>query len=829
MVSQKAPGQSVGMDAPSTTGGAIPETLGRYRLLSKIAKGGMAEVFAARSYGVHGFEKTVAVKRILPRFGQDPQFVRMMVDEAKISVLLNHPNIAQILELGEQPIEESQFAAEGRAAKANEYFIVMEFVAGQSLSAVIKRLRAAGERVPQLESCFIVVELLQGLHAAHTQTDHRGKPANIIHRDVSPQNTLVSFDGHVKVIDFGIARARDRLEATEVGTIKGKLRYLAPEMIDPGRFCEDGDFDHRVDVFAAGIVLWELVSGRTLFPGDEELKVYDDITDGVTPDLHKEGLCDAGLMKIIGKALERRLERRYESAEEFADELRSYLYRKDPGFTHKRVAAILDKHFPAEKAELTSLERGMSSGEIGAQKAQAQKKAGQKALSAPEPAETRHMRSDSHPRGPSSASPAAPAPDAATTAIADRDELQLDKELPRQRELTVVTLVSRQHVMGTGLSGQSSKPDEGSGVFSMPDDATLTISADTLREEKARLAALRSPSSSSGPSSGTASSSAPSMTERVERRRADDVSPRNASSPGRSLPSRERNSRTRRRLIAASAAVGVLLALGIVAVMEFVDRPATSTPGVVTAPANDRPDVLGAPVLAPAFLVVRSPVVGATAVVSREGEPAQSGPTPLKFAARAGESLQIRLTAPGTRDEVETVVVPVGHEGDFFVDVSPRFVAVPVRLDVKPPNAQVLMNGEVLANDATVEPGVAVVIDVSAVGYAPARQELKAVPGQPLVISVSLVKDKDAKDGTKKPPPPPPQLKGNGTLTLKTTPYWGTVNVDGKLYDEQTPLSVTLSAGKHDVIVAHPPKGLMRKFKIVIKPGETVTRTITFE
>ena len=209
------------MDAPSTTGGAIPETLGRYRLLAKIAKGGMAEVFAARSYGVHGFEKTVALKRILPRFGQDPQFVRMMVDEAKISVLLNHPNIAQILELGEQD---------------GDYFIVMEFVPGQSLSALIKRLKETNDKVPLLEACFIVVELLQGLHAAHTQSDMTGAPANIIHRDVSPQNTLLSFDGHVKVIDFGIARARDRLEATEVGTIKGKLRYLAPEMIDPGRF-----------------------------------------------------------------------------------------------------------------------------------------------------------------------------------------------------------------------------------------------------------------------------------------------------------------------------------------------------------------------------------------------------------------------------------------------------------------------------------------------------------------------------------------------------------------------------------------------------------------
>jgi serine/threonine protein kinase len=330
----------------SAGGEGVPgETLGRYRLMKKIARGGMAEVFAARSFGAHGFEKTVAIKRILPRYGDDPQFVRMMVDEAKITVLLNHPNVATILELCEQ---------EG------DYFIVMEFVPGQSLSGLGKKLRDKGERLGVLESCFIVVELLQGLHAAHVQRDNTGRSANIIHRDVSPQNVLVSFDGHVKVIDFGIARAKHRLEMTEVGTIKGKLRYLAPEMIDPGRFMKSGDFDHRVDVFAAGIVLWELIAHRTLYQGDDEMVVYDAITDSDAPDLGKMGMCDGALAKIVAKALVREPDKRYLSAEEFADDLRAYVYRTDPAFTHKRISSVMERLFPAEKEEMAALERGSS-------------------------------------------------------------------------------------------------------------------------------------------------------------------------------------------------------------------------------------------------------------------------------------------------------------------------------------------------------------------------------------------------------------------------------------------------------------------------------------
>ncbi len=763
-------GAAPGFDLPSTTGTALPETIGRYRLLQKIAKGGMAEVFAARSYGAHGFEKTVALKRILPKFGRDPQFVRMMVDEAKISVLLNHQNIAQILELGEQD---------------GDYFIVMEFVPGQSLSAVVKRLREDGGRLPTLESCFVVVELLQGLHAAHIQRDASGKPARIIHRDVSPQNTLLSFDGHVKVIDFGIARARDRLEATEVGTIKGKLRYLAPEMIDPGRFHPDGDFDHRVDVFAAGIVLWELVSGRTLFPGDDEMKVYDDITDGVTPDLHKEGLCDAALMRILHKALERDLSRRYATAEDFADDLRAYVYRTDPAFTHKRVAATLERLFPDEKAAMLAVERGQLAPPDprpppapGAGATSSPRRAGRLSPEAlPSPAithgvDTRTMRSDKgEPSGVEGAG-RADRPD---------DRVEGARPGPLGRELTVMTIVSRDSVLGSVVGSEFAENSAGDGVFAAAEDATLTVAADELLRARGGGAARSSSTVVADPRGalGAAPGALAADDSAPTRPRAESLL-----APSPSAPSPPATGGG--RVIVLSAAAGVALAVVIVGLIEVFGGSSSSPPP---------PVALAPPAPPPSTTVASSPP---------PSPPSSPPPSP-----------------------------------------PPVAVLVPVQLRVSPPGAQVTLDGRPATPTSTVQPDVPVVVEVTAPGHAPVRREARPEAGAPFLIDVTLPplapppeppktpKDpptEPAKEPQRPPPRPAgPAARGKGTLQLRATPYWGQVVVDGKALDEQTPVSVQLTSGLHDVVVSHPPRGLVKRFKVSIAPGETVTRTVTFD
>ncbi|MDP2344293.1 MAG: serine/threonine-protein kinase [Deltaproteobacteria bacterium] len=318
------------------TGGDGVQRLGRYTLMRRLGKGGMGEVFLAKSSGARGFEKQVAIKRILPQYSANKHVVNMLVDEARICVLLNHPNVVQVLELDED---------EG------SHFIVMEYVDGHALSRLIRRLRKRGERVEALVACFVMIGVLEGLHAAHIQKDNNGDLARIIHRDVSPQNVLLSMTGQIKVIDFGIARARDRLEATQGSQVKGKLRYMAPEQIKPSLAGSAG-IDHRVDVFAAGVVLFEMLAMRQRFPQNADLEIVDAILEEETPDLRGEGsVVDDELQAILNQALAKERKKRFKDAGSFAAALRGYLYARDPAFTADRLGRLMRRCFTDDVEE----------------------------------------------------------------------------------------------------------------------------------------------------------------------------------------------------------------------------------------------------------------------------------------------------------------------------------------------------------------------------------------------------------------------------------------------------------------------------------------------
>ncbi|MBM4281863.1 MAG: PEGA domain-containing protein [Deltaproteobacteria bacterium] len=310
--------------------------LGRYTLVRRLGKGGMGEVFLARATGAHGFEKQVAIKRILPQFSSNKQVVNMLVDEARISVRLNHPNVVQVLEFD---VDE----------ESGSHFIVMEYVDGHALSRLVRRVRKAGNTLEPLVACAVVIGVLDGLHAAHSEQDDDGRPARIIHRDISPQNVLLSLSGQVKVIDFGIARARDRLEATQGSQVKGKLRYMAPEQIKPS-LAGVGGIDHRVDLFAAGTMLWELLAMRARYPQASDLDVIDAILEEPTPDLASEGLADRELMAIVATATQKDRRKRYKDAGEFGAALRAYLYARDPSFSPQQIARLMRRHFDAASA-----------------------------------------------------------------------------------------------------------------------------------------------------------------------------------------------------------------------------------------------------------------------------------------------------------------------------------------------------------------------------------------------------------------------------------------------------------------------------------------------
>jgi len=236
---------------------------GKYFLLERINVGGMAEVYKAKTVGVGGVEKIVAIKRILPSVAEDDEFIKMFVDEAKITSQLSHANLAQSFDLGK--IDDT-------------YYIAMEYVPGKDLRAVFERMKRRGERMPLPLCAYTVARLCEGLDYAHRKCDSDGREMNIVHRDVSPQNIVLGFEGEVKLIDFGIAKTANKITRTQAGMLKGKFGYMSPEQV------RGLPLDRRSDIFAAGVVLYELCTGERLFTGSSDFSVLEKVQQArVTP------------------------------------------------------------------------------------------------------------------------------------------------------------------------------------------------------------------------------------------------------------------------------------------------------------------------------------------------------------------------------------------------------------------------------------------------------------------------------------------------------------------------------------------------------------------
>jgi serine/threonine protein kinase len=284
-----------------------PHLFGKFFLLQRLAVGGMAEIFRARVVGAGGFEKELVVKRILPNRAQDAGFIRMLVNEAKLTVQLTHNNIAQIFECG---------IIDGN------YFISMEIVNGVSMKDVMTGIQRAGQSLTPEESIFLVLQLLQGLDYAHKKTDATGAPLHIVHCDVSPDNALVSFEGEVKLLDFGIARAATGLSNYKEGMLMGKLGYVAPEQASL-----EQSWDHRVDIFASGIILYELLTKQKPFPRATDVEsLVSSRKAKVVPPTTIDPRLPRDLDAIIARALAYDPERRYPDAKSFADALVDVLF-----------------------------------------------------------------------------------------------------------------------------------------------------------------------------------------------------------------------------------------------------------------------------------------------------------------------------------------------------------------------------------------------------------------------------------------------------------------------------------------------------------------------
>jgi serine/threonine-protein kinase len=270
--------------------------VGRYSLHGRIAAGGMATVYLGRMSGAVGFTRVVAVKRMLPRFARDPDFVAMFLDEAALASRVQHPNVVPTLDV---------------VAEQGEVFIVMEYVRGQSLGALLNAAQHTG--VPVDIAASIICGVLAGLHAAHEARDKRGESLHIVHRDVSPHNVLVGADGVARIMDFGVAKAAKQLHVTQEGQLKGKLAYMAPEQIVPQR-----SIDRGADIFAAAVVLWGMLAGRPLFRGQNLSDTVTEILSAPIPSLRGlRGDVPEALERAVQKGLARDRACRWATAQEF--------------------------------------------------------------------------------------------------------------------------------------------------------------------------------------------------------------------------------------------------------------------------------------------------------------------------------------------------------------------------------------------------------------------------------------------------------------------------------------------------------------------------------
>ncbi len=282
----------VATKSPDVTQIAFPT---RFHILRRLGVGGMAEVFAALATQRDGIERPVVIKRPLPDLAAHPEFLAMFLDEARIASSLQHPNIVRVFEIVQD---------------AGNCLIVMELVDGKSVSSLLGRLEKSGQRLESRLAAHVVARAAEGLHYAHTRSDAAGRPLKIVHRDVSPQNVLVSFSGEVKVIDFGIAHALGRVTQTRTGTRKGKTGYMAPEQ------ARAGAIDARVDVFALGILLWELSCGRRLFVRPDDFRSMNALLVDPIPLPSSVAAVPPQLEAITMRALARDPDHRYQNAEE---------------------------------------------------------------------------------------------------------------------------------------------------------------------------------------------------------------------------------------------------------------------------------------------------------------------------------------------------------------------------------------------------------------------------------------------------------------------------------------------------------------------------------
>ncbi len=303
----------------------LPYVDGKYALLRKIASGGMAEVFLAKHVGMDGFEKLVVLKRILPHLASQSEYLRMFLDEARTAADLRHSNVVSTFEIGEEN---------------GVYFMVMEFLHGQDVRTIFRSAISSQVEVPIQHSVGIIIDVCCGLHYAHTKKNLSGKSLGIVHRDISPQNIVVTYEGETKIVDFGIAKASHQLVETSSGVLKGKYSYMSPEQ------ALGQTADHRTDIFALGIVLYEMTTLRRLFKKENEIKTLKAVISCEVPlPSTMTSNYPKGLEAIVLKALSKKRDERFSSCDEFRTALEEFLTEQSLAHSSSRLRFFMNGLF----------------------------------------------------------------------------------------------------------------------------------------------------------------------------------------------------------------------------------------------------------------------------------------------------------------------------------------------------------------------------------------------------------------------------------------------------------------------------------------------------
>jgi serine/threonine protein kinase len=302
---------------------------GKYRLLRTIARGGMAELYLAIQRGPQGFEKVLVLKCVLPELCQVHDFVQMFLDEARLAAHLDHNNVVRVYDFGEVD---------------GQYYLAMEYLPGEDLASVVQMARRSQKQLPVETVADIAIGALMGLNFAHELIDARGRPLNIVHRDVSPSNIIVTYHGVVKLVDFGIARAETNVQKTSAGMLKGKFAYVSPEQV------RGTAVDCRSDIFALGAVLYELLTGARLFKRDSDLATLNAVIEGPIerPSRSRKGVPPL-LDDIVIRALTREVNERYQTAGEMADDLSAFLVNQGYVRSERRLADFISGLFGEQR------------------------------------------------------------------------------------------------------------------------------------------------------------------------------------------------------------------------------------------------------------------------------------------------------------------------------------------------------------------------------------------------------------------------------------------------------------------------------------------------